>query len=147
MTAATAAAATVVVRLLTSAPMTSRRRVSRTSGIRANGIPKDSTTWEITSARVGSDAGRDDHERRRQRHEPAHDQRDPPPQEPLHHDLAGEGADPRGGEPGREQRQREQQRGGRPEDCCQTRVRFLDRVNGRRPRRQHLGGNHQHRRG
>ena len=34
--------------------MTSRRRVSSTSGTSANGMPNDSTTWLITSERVGS---------------------------------------------------------------------------------------------
>ena len=54
ISAATTHAATVVTRRLTSAPMTSRRRVSSTSGTSANGMPKDSTTWLMTSARVGS---------------------------------------------------------------------------------------------
>ncbi len=51
--AATTDATTVVARRLTSAPMMSRRRVSSTSGTSANGMPKDSTTWLITSAREG----------------------------------------------------------------------------------------------
>lgn len=44
----------VVTRRLTWAPVTSRRQVSSTSGTRANGMPKDSTTWLRTSASVGS---------------------------------------------------------------------------------------------
>ena len=44
----------VVTRGLTWAPVTSRRQVSSTSGTRANGMPKDSTTWLRTSASVGS---------------------------------------------------------------------------------------------
>ena len=51
--AATMRGDAVVRRRLTSAPMTSRRRVSSTSGTSANGIPNESTTWLITSARVG----------------------------------------------------------------------------------------------
>ena len=43
LTAATTDGATVVVRRLTSTPMTSRSLVKRTSGISANGIPKEST--------------------------------------------------------------------------------------------------------
>ena len=89
--------------------------------------------------------GCDDHDRRRQRHEPAHDQRDPPPEETLHHDLAGVGADSRRCGPRCEQRQSEQERGGRPEGSCQAGMRFLDRVNGRRLRREHLRGNQEHR--
>ena len=48
-------------------------------------------------------------------------------QEALHHDLAGERADTRGGEAGGEQRQREQQGGGRPERRAEARVGALDR--------------------
>src|SRR6185437_12374606 len=44
--------ATVVTRRLTSGPMMSRRRVSKASGTSANGMPKDSTTWEITRLAV-----------------------------------------------------------------------------------------------
>ena len=42
-----------VTRRLTWAPITSRRQVSSTSGTKANGMPKDSTTWLSTSASVG----------------------------------------------------------------------------------------------
>jgi hypothetical protein len=41
-------------KLLRRAPMTLARLVSQASGISACGIPKESTTWLITSARVGS---------------------------------------------------------------------------------------------
>src|SRR4051812_23539535 len=51
--AATMLAATVVRPRLTSAPITSRRRVSSTSGTSANGMPNESTTWLITSDLVG----------------------------------------------------------------------------------------------
>ena len=54
MSAATATAIAVVARRLTSMPITSRLLVKRTSGMRANGIPNDSTTWLITSVRDGS---------------------------------------------------------------------------------------------
>src|SRR5919197_1511177 len=54
MSAATTTAATVVARWFTRTPMTSRRLVKRTSGMSANGIPKESTTWLITSVRDGS---------------------------------------------------------------------------------------------
>ena len=42
------AVAAVVRPRFTSDPMMSGRRVSSASGTRANGIPKDSTTWEMT---------------------------------------------------------------------------------------------------
>ena len=45
-------AAAVVSRRLTSGPMMSARRVSSTSGTSANGMPKDSTTCEITRLSV-----------------------------------------------------------------------------------------------
>src|SRR5215210_781025 len=51
---ATTEATTVVRPRLTSAPMTSRRRVSSTSGTSANGMPKERTTWLMTSERDGS---------------------------------------------------------------------------------------------
>jgi hypothetical protein len=37
-----------------STPINSRFEVNSSSGIRTNGNPKDSTTWEITSTVVGS---------------------------------------------------------------------------------------------
>ena len=51
--AAIAQAILVVSGWFTWAPITSRRLVSRTSGISAKGMPKDSTTWLRTSALVG----------------------------------------------------------------------------------------------
>ena len=52
--AATTEAMTVVRRAVDErAHDVARRRVSSTSGTSANGMPKDSTTWLITSARVG----------------------------------------------------------------------------------------------
>ena len=54
ISAATVAATIVVERRLTSAPITSARRVSRIIGTSANGIPNDSTTCETTSASVAS---------------------------------------------------------------------------------------------
>src|SRR5439155_16059050 len=53
ITTAIAQATAVVRRLLTCTPMTSRREVSMTSGISANGIPNERTTWLRTSALVG----------------------------------------------------------------------------------------------
>ena len=50
--AAIATATTVVERRLTWTPITSLRRVSSSSGTRANGIPNESTTWLKTSALV-----------------------------------------------------------------------------------------------
>src|SRR6476469_7160963 len=47
-------AAIVVRRLLTRPPITRRLLVNSTSGTSAKGIPNESTTWLITSARVGS---------------------------------------------------------------------------------------------
>src|SRR5436190_3939737 len=54
MIVATSAASTVVPRLLTSAPITRLRLVSRIIGTSANGMPKERTTWEMTSVFVGS---------------------------------------------------------------------------------------------
>ena len=51
---ATTVAAATVARRFTSTPMISCLLVNSTSGIRANGIPNDSTTWLITSVRDGS---------------------------------------------------------------------------------------------
>ena len=47
-------ASTVVHQRFADPPSSSRRVVSRTSGISANGMPNDSTTWLSTSASVGS---------------------------------------------------------------------------------------------
>ena len=51
---ATTLATAVVARALRSAPITSARRVSRIIGTSANGMPNESTTWEITSVEDGS---------------------------------------------------------------------------------------------
>ena len=45
---------TVVARRLTSAPISARSRQNQSSGISANGIPKERTTWLRTSARDAS---------------------------------------------------------------------------------------------
>src|SRR3954469_8481539 len=50
ITAATAHATTDVSRRLTSSPISDLSRVKMTSGISANGIPNESTTWLRTSA-------------------------------------------------------------------------------------------------
>lgn len=50
ITTATTPATRVVSRLLTSAPITSRRRVKSTSGTTAKGMPKESSTCETTRA-------------------------------------------------------------------------------------------------
>ena len=47
-------AAAIVIRRLTRTPMISRLLVNITSGISANGMPNESTTWLITSVRSGS---------------------------------------------------------------------------------------------
>jgi hypothetical protein len=47
-------ARTVAAGLFTASPVTERRAVSATSGTSANGMPKDSTTYESTRALVGS---------------------------------------------------------------------------------------------
>src|SRR5262249_58999528 len=49
ITDATAHAITDVSRRLTNSPISERSRVKRTSGINANGIPNERTTWLITS--------------------------------------------------------------------------------------------------
>jgi hypothetical protein len=46
--------AAMVALWLVASPMTVRWLVSRNSGMSAKGMPKDSTTWEMTSAWVGS---------------------------------------------------------------------------------------------
>src|SRR5918997_2390040 len=53
ITAASVATAVVGLRF-TRSPMMSARRVSKTRGTSANGMPNDNTTWEKTRARVGS---------------------------------------------------------------------------------------------
>ena len=70
------------------------------------------------------------------------EQRDVPLQEALHHHLSRVGAHARGGKAGREQRQREEQCGGRTEHLTETRVRALDGVD--RLIAQHLSGDDQH---
>jgi len=52
--AAVKLASKVVMGLFTREPMMSLRRVNITRGIMANGRPKESTTWLMTSVRVGS---------------------------------------------------------------------------------------------
>src|SRR5207248_2280400 len=54
MIAAAVPAAMVVMRRLTSAAITPRLDVKRISGTSANGMPKESTTCEMTSVREGS---------------------------------------------------------------------------------------------
>ena len=49
---------------LVSVPISPRLRVKSTSGIRAKGMPKESTTWLMTSVRVGSTPMRDHDQRR-----------------------------------------------------------------------------------
>ena len=53
ISAATTAATAVVAGLLTSAPITLRRLVSRIIGTSANGIPNDRMTWLNTSVTLG----------------------------------------------------------------------------------------------
>ncbi len=72
-----------------------RRRASRTSGTRANGMPNESTTWLITSASVGATPDADDDQRRRQGQRSPHEDRDSALDESLHDDLAGHRADRR----------------------------------------------------
>ena len=83
MRAATTTATAVVRRELTSSPMTSARRVSSTSGTSANGMPKDSTTWDTTSAQVGSTPRARTDQRGDHGERPADEQRDPAAQEAL----------------------------------------------------------------
>ena len=52
-------------------PITSRRLVNMTSGMSANGIPNESTTWLMTSVRDGSTPMRDHDECGQHRHRPA----------------------------------------------------------------------------
>ena len=70
ITAATTIAATVVMRRLTSAPIRSRRDVNMISGMSANGIPNESTTWREHERARRVDADRDHDERRDHRHDP-----------------------------------------------------------------------------
>ena len=75
--------------------------------------------------RVEPDRGHD--QRRQHRHQPAHEDRDLPVDEPLHHDLARERADGRAREPGGEQRQREERARGAAEERLERLVRGLER--------------------
>ena len=109
--------------------MTSRRRVSSTSGTSANGIPKDSTTWLITSdaRRVEPDGEHD--QRRRHR-----DQRGAAASgivramKPCMTTWPGVGADARGREARGQQRERERERGAAADQRREPRVGALDRV-------------------
>src|SRR5215212_8132644 len=53
MSVTTTVATAVVTRWLTKAPITLRLRQKSKSGMRAKGMPKESTTWLITSERLG----------------------------------------------------------------------------------------------
>ena len=72
----------VVTRRLTSPPISSRSRRTRTSGTSANGIPNDRNTWLRTSARDGLAPDREQGQRREHRHRPPDEDRDPAPDEP-----------------------------------------------------------------
>ena len=108
-------------RRLTSAPMTSARRVSRIIGTSANGMPNDSTTWEITSVVGRVDADREHDERGRHRDRAAQEERDAAVDEALHHDLAGVRADARARQAGGEQRDREGERRAAAEQRARSR--------------------------
>ena len=110
ITATQAQAQIVVRRRLTWLPMIPALLVSTTSGTRANGMPKDRTTWLRTRAPVvlapdGQDDQRGEHGDRA-----PGEQRDAEAGEARHDDLAGVGADAGGGEPGGEQRPGERER-------------------------------------
>ena len=115
ITIATTTAAAVVERRLTSPPISARLRQNMTSGISANGIPNDSTTWLRISAFEGLTPDRDDHERRHHRDRPPQRERDLALDEALHHDLAGHRADARRREARREQGDAEHDRRARAE--------------------------------
>src|SRR5487761_1833639 len=89
-------ATAVVIPRLTRVPITSARRVSSTSGTRANGIPNESTTWDMTRLVV---AGR----RSPSTASAGSMVSAPPADEALHDDLAGVGPHAGGGQARREQ--------------------------------------------
>ena len=103
-------------------------RVKITSGISANGMPNESTTWLITSVRDGSSADRDHDERGQHRHRAADEQRDLALDEALHHDLTGERSDRRAREARRDQREREERARRAAEQRRERAVRGLERV-------------------
>ena len=84
--------------------------VSATSGMSANGMPNDSTTWLSTRASVGSTPIAEDDQRRDQRDQPAGEERHAHVQQAVHDLGAGVGADRGRGEAAREQADREQRR-------------------------------------
>ena len=84
--------------------------VSATSGMRANGMPNESTTWLSTRASVGSTPIAEDDERGDQRDEPARDQRHADVQQAVHDLGARVGADRGRGEAAGEQADREEGR-------------------------------------
>ncbi len=107
--------------------MTSRRIVSMTSGISAKGMPKDSTTW-LRIERVGRvDADREDDERGDHRDEAPEQHGDADVEEAAHDDLAGVGADARGGGAGGEQGDGEGERGEPADLVAEAVVGLLDR--------------------
>ena len=103
-------------------------RVRSTSGTSANGIPKLSTTCEMTSERDGFRPMASTISAGRHRDQPAQDERDRARDEALHDDLPGVGAHARGGQARGQQRQREGQRGPAAGQRGELRVRLLDRV-------------------
>ena len=103
-------------------------RVNITSGISAKGMPNESTTWLITSVRVGSSPMRDHDQRRQHRDQPRRTQIGiVPVQKALHDHLPGHRADRRRRQPGGQQRNREDRCSRAAEQRLQRPVRFLDR--------------------
>ena len=124
---ATVQPATVVTGWLVSLPISARLLVSRTRGSTANGIPKDSTTWESTNVRVGSKPMRQDRQSGAQGDQAAHQHGNRPVQQPLHDHGAGVGAHRRRRQARREQSDREQHRDRRAQGVVDRGVGALDR--------------------
>src|SRR5215217_2818984 len=112
MRATTTAATDVVSRWLTSVPITSLLRQKMSSGMSANGMPNERTTWLMTSERLGCETNGKHDQGRHHGYDTAQEQRYLPVDEPLHHDLPAEGTDGRTGQPRSQQRDPEQDGGG-----------------------------------
>ena len=92
MRATTTEATAVVSRWLTSVPIRFLLRQKMSSGTRANGMPNESTTWLMTSERLGLSPMARMIEGGRHGYYAAQEQRYLPVDEPLHHDLPTTGS-------------------------------------------------------
>ena len=86
----TTVAMVVVRRWLTRVPITLRLRQKISKGIRAKGMPKESTTWLRTSERLGLRPTAKHDEGREHRDEASEPQWDAPVDKTLHDHLAAQ---------------------------------------------------------